>query len=669
MKNTFLRTLCAFAVLSAALCARFAAAQDWQALYNSDDEATLISALENRGQTPDDVFITNIVCKKLARIGTDAAIPALVNLLPNEALSFNARFALEAMTTDASAEALIKAASELTGAQQVGVVNSIGVRRLAGAVAPLKELLASAETPELKVAVYKALGKIGGADALAVLQEELAKPLAEELSVKKGLADSLFDLVEDCSDQAKILEVYDALYANEAMPLFVRKAAAYHAVLLRGADGIDTLREKLLSDQAACFSVGLKTLREFGPDVQPAVFQMLMDIYGQLPADRQAKILLTGCQLKDDNLKKELLPHLLQLVDSDNAEVKTAAVRALGNVGSVDPAAVVAKLRAAAADDAFVDTIIGTLVALPEGQADQCYEKLPWPEDAASLDDQQAKALINDMKVVELRRISSLCPTLAKIASTPNLREDVLKGALSALSESVTIDHMEDLLSVAGDNPENEDAAWLLKAACTRLPQSASAQRIASRFDAADPSAKVGYMYLLRHIGGPEALAKVEEACYNKDTADKATEILGKWDTPDDLTILGDACLKLAKEGISNKYRIRGIRSYIRIPRQFDIGEDARIAMCNTAFATADRDEDKLLVFDVFKRIITGKSALAALEFAKDPKFKDAACETAVAIAEKYQGTTDQLNEAMDKVIELTDSDDLKARAEEQKKM
>ena len=143
--------------------------------------------------------------------------------------------------------------------------------------------------------------------------------------------------------------------------------------------------------------------------------------------------------------------------------------------------------------------------------------------------------------------------------------------------------------------------------------------------------------------------------------ADKATEILGQWNTPEDAAPLATACLNLAKS--SSKYKTRAIRAYIRIPRQFDLPEDLRIKMSKIAFDTATRPEDKGLIFEIFKRMITINSVNAALSYTDQPEYGEKACETAVFIAEKINGTSPELQEAMKRVLETTKSQDLKDRA------
>ena len=645
-------------------------AQDGAALFSANDEAVLIQAIEAPGDAPNDIYLKNMACKRLAIIGTEAAVPALSAMLPNEKLNFNARFALEAMPCAAAADALIKAATELSGAQQIGVVDSLGARNVPNAVPTLAALLEKSPSPELKKAVYIALGYIATDESIAILSAELAKPLPEEFPTKAALADSLFDAAEtlrlaDNSDKA--LEIYDAVVAHEGMPTFIRKAAAYNGLLTMGAKASDRIKEKMRSEKSCCFTGGLKTLREFDESQAEPIFNAVNEVFAELPRERQALVLFALRELKSDTFKKAFLPKLIDALASDEQVVKIAAVRALGNVGSVDPLAaydaLISNKSAAQGNAEYLDAAVETIVALPAGALDEKLAKFEITP-SANLTPEEIAGIKAMLRVIELRRVADSGPSLVKIAATEGIDASLRDGALAALSEIVTLDKLDLLVDALAGETDDGKVDWILRAACTRLPREDCAKKVGEMFDAADAQGKIKLLTLLKQIGGSVALAKVESACYVPETADKATEVLGQWNTPDDIDQLAAACLKLAKEAKENKYKVRGIRSYIRIPRQFNIDADKRFAMCKTAFETATRPEDKALIFEIFKRVVEAKSAAAALEYTQFNEFKEAACEAAVVVAEKVQGTSDELKAAMEKVVAATANADLKARAQ-----
>ena len=91
---------------------------------------------------------------------------------------------------------------------------------------------------------------------------------------------------------------------------------------------------------------------------------------------------------------------------------------------------------------------------------------------------------------------------------------------------------------------------------------------------------KINLLDLLGIVGGEKALSGVVVAARSGDDAaqDAATRVLGGWMSPTPLPVL----LELDKAG-PEKFRIRCLRGFIRIPRQLDVSLQGRIAMCRDA--------------------------------------------------------------------------------------
>jgi len=147
----------------------------------------------------------------------------LASMLTDEKLSDMARYALERIPGDAADKALLEALPKAEGKAKVGIVNSLGERGYRGAAGEVGKL-ATASDPLLAGAAISALGKIGGADAAAVLDK-----------VKDSAPDRLkmvaYDACLRCADQmvvegdrAGALKMYREL--NKAgVPQLIRTAA------------------------------------------------------------------------------------------------------------------------------------------------------------------------------------------------------------------------------------------------------------------------------------------------------------------------------------------------------------------------------------------------------------------------------------------------------------
>src|SRR3954469_20022815 len=122
-----------------------------------------------------------IACKQLATVGTKECVPELAKLLQDKELHSWARIALEAIPDTTADNALIEAAKSLKGQLLVGTINSIGVRRSAGAVDLLAKRLKS-KNAEVACASAVALGRIGNAEARNTLRKSLADAPPKVLS-------------------------------------------------------------------------------------------------------------------------------------------------------------------------------------------------------------------------------------------------------------------------------------------------------------------------------------------------------------------------------------------------------------------------------------------------------------------------------------------------------
>jgi len=99
--------------------------------------------------------------------------------------------------------------------------------------------------------------------------------------------------------------------------------------------------------------------------------------------------------------------------------------------------------------------------------------------------------------------------------------------------------------------------------------------------------------------------------------------------------------LDLAKTAADEKYKVRALRGYIRLARQFTMPDADRARMCRTALETAERDAEKKLVLEVLERYPSGDTLQIALDAAKIPALKNDAAAIAMVIAQRVGGGAD----------------------------
>ena len=181
-------------------------------------ESRLIAAL--KGNLTRDA--QGYVCRKLATVGSAAAVPVLAALLLDKESSHMARFALERIPAPEAAQALRDALAKLSGNLRIGVISSLGGRREISAVNDLGELLKDKDTATVRAAAL-ALGVIGNADAAIALQSSIQSANGNVAAVIDGLlhcAETL--LAKQSFSEAR--RIYETLNDSQ-QPRLIRLAA------------------------------------------------------------------------------------------------------------------------------------------------------------------------------------------------------------------------------------------------------------------------------------------------------------------------------------------------------------------------------------------------------------------------------------------------------------
>ena len=145
-------------------------------------------------------------------------------------------------------------------------------------------------------------------------------------------------------------------------------------------------------------------------------------------------------------------------------------------------------------------------------------------------------------------------------------------------------------------------------------------------------------MEALGGLGGPKSLAAVADAAMQSDDTirDTAFRLLGQWMSVD-----------AAKSVQDPKYRVRAVRGYIRLARQFVMPQADREAMCRTALAIAQRPDDKRLVLEILLRYPSPAMLALAEEAAKVPELQDEAASVAMGIGRSRGGDSAELRKAL----------------------
>ncbi|MBC8872718.1 MAG: HEAT repeat domain-containing protein [Planctomycetes bacterium] len=580
------------------------------------DEQALIAVLQSADSSKPDKAIT---CKKLAVFGSKDAVPALAPLLNDDELISWARIALESIPGPEADEALRNAMGTLEGRSLIGVINSIAVRRDAGAVPGLTERLKDKDA-EVASAAAVALGKIGGEPAIKTLRQSLAgMPMAVRSAVAEGCILAAERLLAN-GKSTDAAAIYDEVRQADVPKQRIVEATR-GVILARGSEGIPLLVEQLRSDDRKMFQIGLMTARELPGK---AVTDVVAAEMAKATPQRSASLLYVLANRGDATAS----PAMVQAARSGPTPVRIAAIGVLQNSGSAS--CVPTLLAIALEDDAEIAGAAKTALAeFPNKEVDASI--------AAQLPRAEGKMLVTLMEIVGQRRIAA---TPALIEALDAADATVRQTALAALGETIELKDLDVLISTVTSPKKAEDTATAVKAlraACIRMPDGAACTgKLVDAMLRSPIATKCTLLDILGAMGGPEALAVIAAA--GKDVSpelqDTATRLLGEWMNVD----AGPVLLDVAQNAPVEKYRIRAIRGYIRLVRQFNMPAAQRAQMCALALKAAERTTEKKLVLQEvigLDKYASAEMLQLALEAKKDPALKDDATRISAAIAKK----------------------------------
>jgi HEAT repeat protein len=568
-------------------------------------------------------------CKDLAIYGSGKAVAALAPLLADEQLASWARIALESIPGSEADKALRESLGTVHGNLLVGVIDSIGVRRDAAAAAPLAAHLSDKDTP-VAAAAAAALGRIGNEQAAKSLEDSLA---SAPLKVRSAIAEGLVLCGEKALSQgrdAQAVAIYDKV-RNSDVPKQRILEATRGAILARRQEGVALLLEQLRSTDKKMFQMGLGLAREFpGSQIDQALAAEL-----DRAAPERAALLLGSMADRKDTV---VLSAVLKAATQGPRDVRIAAVNAMGRVGNATCLSPLLEM----ALDADADLAKASKSALADLPSQDVNKEI-----VARLSGAKGKIYPLLIELVGERRIQAV-PDL--VAALDNSDDAVRSAALTSLGTTVPADKLSVLIlqvvspKNAKDQPIAEKA---LKEASVRMgDREKCATAVAGAMQNASTSTKIALVRILAEVGGAKALATIGEAAKSSDAGlqDASSQLLGTWMTID----AGPVLLDLSKSSPGEKYRVRALRGYIRIARQFTMGEQQRLDMCQSALSAATQDAEKKLVLDVLKRYRNLETLRLACKLTRDlPKLNNEATQAALTIArelgdEKHSATADE---------------------------
>ena len=598
----------------------------WAGDGQTEKEKSLIAILRSDAAPPEKA----ITCKHLAVHGTVDAVPDLAKLLSDPQLSSWARIALEAIPGDESNAALREASTSLSGRLLIGMLNSLGVKKDAAAVDLLKTRLTDADA-EVASAAAVALGHIANPAATEALLAALGN---SDGPVRNAVAEACVLAAEKhvAQSAADAAAIFDRV-RNAEVPLQRRLEATRGAILARGDEGLALLREQIHSPEKARFQLALSTTREFpGNKVDGALLEDL----AKLPADRAGLLV----EALADRRETVDLPAFLTAAGSGPKEIRISAIRALGRVGNDSCLPRLLQLASAEKDADLLQATQAALAQLPGEKVNPALVA-----ELAKADNSLKPMLLG---LIARRRVPAVDEVMK---SLDNKDKGVRNAALAALGATVELDRLPlliDQVMKAEDEAHAAQALQALKTASVRMPdREGCAEALAQQLDKAPKGSRAALLDTLAAVGGTRALKAMADSAKGKDLQlqDLSTKHLGTWMTADAAPVL----LDLATAG-PDAYKLRALRGYIRIARQFVLPDEERLAMCKQALATAKQPAEQKMVLGILQRYPSVAGLKMAIDAEKTPALKEEARNVALAITAKLGAKAPEAKALLEKL-------------------
>jgi HEAT repeat protein len=482
-------------------------------------------------------------CRALRLIGGPDSVPVLAALVLKPETTDAARFALERIPGSEADKALLAALDRSQGAVKNGLVFSIGERKPAAAV-PALEKLAGGKDPSLAADAVKALGRIGGPEAVRILAGVLGKAGP---GLKLEAASALLAAAESDAGAAAI---YDKLIAANLPPV-MRQAAFKGKIEAAGGAGKEIILKTLAGKDAVLYAPAIAVVpKKFGTgDIGQAA-----DLLSRLPEGARIQLAAVLGGYPADAVG----PFLLAAAEDPSLDVRLAALGAIGKAGGAKPVAFLAT-KAARTSGAEQDAAREMLALLKGPDVDPAIlaHIVKTSDDAVKAEFVRAagERRIAGAKPALMDMVKSASPIL-KAKAAAALRDlsgtaDIpdLLGLLLGLEDETARESMQDTVSaVARTNPRELSRAEAVKALLA---------------EENDPKKKVDLLRVLGKIGDDSSLSLIRAALSDKDegVVDAAVRALVDWPTP----AARDDVYEVARTSLVLSHRVLAIRACIRM--------------------------------------------------------------------------------------------------------
>ncbi len=413
----------------------------------------------------------------------------------------------------------------------------------------------------------------------------------------------------------------------------------------------ELLETFLTSDDEKIQQVAAANVRQ----LDDAWIQKLADRISRYPESAQIALL----RVLGPNRNRAALPGVMQAVESDQENIRVAALAALA--GLADESAVPTLVRKMLVGGAEGEAAASSLEKVFAPGIDQRIVQLMKTTDEV----ERRKRLL---QILDRRRATSALDAIIEEASHRDATVRKLAvDIFSRLGAESDISKMIAAWKTTADRGERDEMEKAIVAVCRRIPDpEQQCGPVLALYHSADAETQTELLPLLGRIGGEEVLQLVR-ADMTSETDNQRfaanVQALANWPNA---KVTNDLMRVSTHEDPS--LRIRSVRALARIVVLRDERTDEqRLKLLQQTMAKAERDEERDLILDRAKAIRTIETLRFVVPFLQHEKLRDRACRTIVDLAH-HRGLREpnqaEFETALQQVIALTDDENLSNRAQ-----
>ena len=367
-------------------------------------------------------------------------------------------------------------------------------------------------------------------------------------------------------------------------------------------------------------ALGLQQVREELPGEEAT--KKLVDVLGKISPTVQPSLIEALGERRDAAAR----PAILDMLKSKEPAVRTAALVALGGLGTPAEVPMLAE-KAASGTETEKDAARRGLISL---RGDGVNDAI-----VAAMAKADAALKVELIKALALRNATQSLPKVLEAAkdADPAVRLAGLE-ALRFLAGADNAAAIVDVLKAAKQSDQIQKAELALLAVANRDRQKTAEAAISGLADA-QPAARVSLLRALARSGGEKALAAVVEQSKSDDesVANEAVRMLSVW------TDAGAAghLLEIAKNSKNSRHQVLAVRGLVKLASPAE-GKPADIMMAIEAMKLAKRPAEKLLIIGMLGQTDSAYSLVVVGIALDDPALANEAGLAAVMISERIEG-------------------------------